>query len=86
MMLFANHEDRHYERCNMTYFGSPNPVRPESALEAYGQRFGEYPVSLRTRRTYSLQADEVINRRESAPNAIWLDARSYPTGPDERGT
>jgi hypothetical protein len=75
---------QHQERRNMTFFGSSNSVRPESALEEYGPRFGEYPISLRTRRTYSLQAEGVVNRRESAPNALWFDARSNPTEPGER--
>jgi hypothetical protein len=31
-----------------------------------------------TRRTYSLQADALIDRRESAPNSVWIDWRSSP--------
>ena len=57
---------------------NPNSVRPEAALEGLGPRFGEYPVSLLTRRTYSLRADEVIDRRETAPSPVWTDMRSNP--------
>ena len=53
-------------------------LRPEAVLEGLGPRFGEYPVALLTRRTWSLRANEVINRRESSPSAIWTDPRSYP--------
>jgi hypothetical protein len=35
-------------------------------------------VALVTRRTWGLQADAVINRRESAPSAVWDDHRSNP--------
>lgn len=59
-----------------------SPLRPEDALESCGRRFGEYPVSLLTRRAYSLQTDAVIDRRESAPNSLWLDLRSRPDLPD----
>jgi hypothetical protein len=59
-----------------------SPLRPEEALESCGPRFGEYPVSLLTRRSYNLQTDAVIDRRESAPNSLWLDFRSRPEGPD----
>lgn len=53
-------------------------VRPETALEDLGPRFGEYPVALLTRRTWALASHEVINRRETAPNANWNDPRSFP--------
>ncbi len=55
-----------------------NVMRPETVLEGMGPRFGEYPVALMTRRTWSLQATEIIDRRESAPSAIWDDSRSNP--------
>jgi hypothetical protein len=55
-------------------------VRPETALEAFGPRFGEYPQRLLTRRTYSLHADEVLERRETAPNPVWCDRRTRPDG------
>ena len=54
------------------------PLRPDEVLEHYGPRFGEYPASLLTRRTYNLRTDAVVDRRETAPNAIWLDARTNP--------
>ncbi len=53
-------------------------VRPETVLEHLGPRFGEYPVVLMTRRTWALNSDEVVNRRETAPNANWNDPRSFP--------
>lgn len=53
-------------------------TRPENAYEGYGPRFGEYPVRLMTRRTYSLQSESMIDRRESAPNSVWVDWRSSP--------
>jgi hypothetical protein len=56
-------------------------LRPEEALESCGPRFGEYPVSLLTRRAYSLQTDAVIDRRDSAPNSLWLDLRTRPEDP-----
>lgn len=55
-----------------------NVMRPETVLDGMGARFGEYPVALMTRRTWSLQAGSIIDRRESAPSAIWDDARSNP--------
>lgn len=58
-------------------------LRPEDALEECGPRFGEYPVSLLTRRAYNLQTDAVIDRRESSPNSIWLDLRTRPEGADD---
>ncbi len=57
---------------------NPNGMRPEEVLEGMGPRFGEYPVALMTRRTWGLRADEVINRRETAPGAVWNDLRSNP--------
>ncbi len=59
-----------------------SPLRPEEALESCGPRFGEYPMHLLTRRAYSLQTDAVIDRRESAPNSVWLDLRTRPDLPD----
>lgn len=53
-------------------------TRPENAYEGYGPRFGEYPVPLMTRRTYALQSESLIDRRESAPNSVWIDWRSSP--------
>ena len=62
----------------MTGSRNPNTTRPESALDGYGPRFGEYPIRLLTRRAFSLEASEVIERRETAPNAVWFDRRSRP--------
>ena len=59
-------------------YRNPNELRPETVLEDVGPRFGEYPVALVTRRTWGLQADAVIKRRESAPSAVWDDHRSNP--------
>lgn len=59
-------------------YRNPNVQRPETVLEGLGARFGEYPVHLMTRRTWGLQSQEVINRRETAPSAIWSDPRSFP--------
>jgi len=59
-------------------YRNPNVLYPESVLEGVGPRFGEYPVPLMTRRTWGLRADDVINRRGSAPNPIWCDPRSFP--------
>jgi hypothetical protein len=59
-------------------YRDPNVMRPETVLEGMGPRFGEYPVALMTRRTWGLRADEVINRRETAPSAVWDDHRSNP--------
>ena len=56
----------------------PPEQRPEAIVEGLGPRFGEYPVPLLTRRTWSLRANEVINRRESSPGPVWTDPRSYP--------
>lgn len=53
-------------------------LRPEDVLASYGPRFGEYPVSLLTRRSYSQQTDAVINCREAAPSSIWLELRTCP--------
>ena len=61
-------------------------LRPEDVLECIGPRFGEYPVSLLTRRTYSLRTDAVIDRRDTAPNSIWLDVRPLPDAWETRGT
>jgi hypothetical protein len=63
---------------------SARSARPEGVYEDFGPRFGEYPISLTTRRTWSLQADDIVGRRETAPNAVWSDARSRPTLPWER--
>jgi hypothetical protein len=59
-------------------YRNPNAMRPEEVLEGMGPRFGEYPIALMTRRTWSLQAGAVINRRETAPGAVWDDHRSNP--------
>ncbi|HLJ11432.1 MAG TPA: hypothetical protein VKU82_09590 [Planctomycetaceae bacterium] len=59
-------------------YRDPNALRPETVLEGLGPRFGEYPVALLTRRTWGLRANEVVNRRESAPTSVWDDARSNP--------
>lgn len=59
-----------------------SPLRPEEALEIFGPRFGEYPVSMLTRRAFSLKTDAVIDRRESAPNSLWLDLRTRPDDPN----
>ncbi|MBI3862066.1 MAG: hypothetical protein HY290_09240 [Planctomycetia bacterium] len=61
----------------MVYRNTP-PLRPETALEDAGPRFGEYRVNLLTRRTWALYSQDVVNRRESAPNANWNDPRSFP--------
>ena len=53
-------------------------VRPEAVLEQLGPRFGEYPAVLMTRRTWALNSHEVVNRRETAPSAVWDDHRSNP--------
>ncbi|MGQ0634343.1 MAG: hypothetical protein ACT4QC_07025 [Planctomycetaceae bacterium] len=60
-------------------------ARPERAFADFGPRFGEYPVVLATKRTWSLQADRILGCRETAPNAVWSDARSRPLLPWERG-
>jgi hypothetical protein len=52
-------------------------LRPEDVLNAFGPRFGEYPVSLLTRRALAQQTDAVITRRAGAPDRIWLDL--HPT-------
>ena len=57
---------------------NPNTARPEMALEAYGSRLGEYPIRLLTRRDFSLRAEEVIDRRETAPNPVWLTRPPHP--------
>ena len=59
-------------------YGNPYVMRPEEILEGMGPRFGEYPVALMTRRTWGLRADEVLNRRETAPGAVWDDPRANP--------
>jgi len=59
-------------------YRDPNVMRPETVLEGMGPRFGEYPVTLMTRRAWGLRANEVIDRRESAPSAVWDDHRSNP--------
>lgn len=56
----------------------PPEQRLEVVQEGLGPRFGEYPMTLWTRRTWSLRANEVIKRRASSPNAVWTDPRSYP--------
>ena len=65
-------------------YRSSTALRPEAALEGAGPRFGEYPVALMTRRNYSLWATDVVNRREAAPNAIWVDPRNLPDEAAER--
>lgn len=69
----------------MMVHGNPPTGRPETVWDEYGPRFGEYPVCLNTRRTWSLQADDVLSRRETAPNAVWADPRSRPYVPWDRG-
>jgi hypothetical protein len=67
----------------MAYRNRPG-FRPENALEGTGPRFGEYPVNLLTRRAYGLRTDAVIDRRDAAPNSIWLDFRTHPDAWQER--
>lgn len=45
-------------------------LRPDNTLADCGPRFGEYPVSLLTRRTLGLRADELLEQRHTAPGAV----------------
>lgn len=64
---------------------STNSLRHAGPMEDFGPRFGEYPVSLMTRRAYGLRADEVIDRRANAPNHVELDPRWHPESLESRG-
>ncbi len=45
-------------------------MRPGVSPGSCGERFGDYPVALLTRRTFSLQADDMLNQRLSSPGSI----------------
>lgn len=52
--------------------------RPDSVLDDCGPRFGEYPVSLLTRRTLGLRADKLLEQRHTAPGRIRLGRTALP--------
>jgi hypothetical protein len=62
----------------MMVYRNRSYVGPRNALDECGPNMGEYPVNLVTRRTYSMQADALLDRREMAPGFVLATRRSGP--------